>query len=181
MRDPSPVVDRRDIAHCEHSHSILTRRVVANGAVQIWRQCVRCGSAVGSAIARSKVDRQIDSLPEWDEALADRWSDALRDAWQRRMDARKADADSKSAQWWARYNEYLQSPEWRAKRKAVMDRAGGVCEGCRSARATQVHHLTYQHAGHVSPGGELLWELVAVCDDCHDRAHMRVSEQERAA
>lgn len=97
---------------CEHQHSILTRRTVANGTVQVWRQCRRCGAAVGSAVARAR----------------------------------------------------------------------GVCEGCRSARATQVHHLTYQHAGHVVPGGELLWELVAVCDDCHDRAHMRaVSEQERAA
>lgn len=47
-----------------------------------------------------------------------------------------------------------------------MQRAAHVCEGCRTARATEVHHLTYEHCG-----DEFLWELVAICRSCHERYH----------
>lgn len=68
--------------------------------------------------------------------------------------------------WWATYNAYLESEEWTTRRQHVLERAGGICEGCRDARATQVHHLTYKHVGR-----ELLWELAAVCNDCHEALH----------
>src|SRR5687768_778426 len=66
------------------------------------------------------------------------------------------------------YKKYLASDDWKIKREAVLQRAGGFCEGCRSRMATQVHHLTYQHVGY-----EYLWELVAICRPCHDRLHKR--------
>ena len=64
------------------------------------------------------------------------------------------------------YREYLLSPEWKALRRKVIDRCGGLCEGCREERVTQVHHLTYAHVR-----DELLFELVGLCDACHERAH----------
>lgn len=64
------------------------------------------------------------------------------------------------------YESYLQTDTWRLKRRAVMERAGGICEGCRVKRATQVHHLTYEMLGH-----EMLFQLVAVCDECHLDIH----------
>lgn len=72
--------------------------------------------------------------------------------------------EEKNRQWWARYDKYLQSEVWRAKRAAVLDRARGLCEGCRNAKATQVHHLTYDHVFE-----EPLWDLVASCSACHER------------
>jgi 5-methylcytosine-specific restriction endonuclease McrA len=36
-------------------------------------------------------------------------------------------------------------------------------DGCQS-RATQVHHLTYRHLGN-----EPLFELMAICRDCHEQ------------
>lgn len=71
-----------------------------------------------------------------------------------------------SDNWWAWYNDYLNSDAWRAKRRKVLDRCGGLCEGCRNAPVNQVHHLTYAHVG-----DELLYELVGLCVDCHERAH----------
>lgn len=68
--------------------------------------------------------------------------------------------------WHEWYRRYLLSSDWQMRREAVMQRAGGFCEGCRAHTATQVHHLTYDHVGY-----ELLWELVAVCSDCHKRVH----------
>lgn len=64
------------------------------------------------------------------------------------------------------YAEYLRSTEWAARRERVMQRAGGICEGCRMQPATEVHHLTYEHMTQ-----EFLFELVAICSDCHARWH----------
>lgn len=70
------------------------------------------------------------------------------------------------AEWWARYNGYLRTPEWRRRSALVIARAGGICEGCRENPAKQAHHLTYENVG-----AEFLWELRAVCNGCHDRYH----------
>jgi hypothetical protein len=74
--------------------------------------------------------------------------------------------DQEEEQWWNEYDEYLNTDEWGRRRSLVMNRAGGMCEGCRERRATQVHHLTYKHVKN-----EFLWELVAICDICHGRIH----------
>lgn len=69
--------------------------------------------------------------------------------------------------WWARYHEYMASPEWRAKRAQVLKRSNGRCETPRcSRRADQVHHLTY-----VRLGDELLDDLRAICMPCHRIEH----------
>jgi len=62
--------------------------------------------------------------------------------------------------WYAEF--YLNTEHWRDLRLRVLERADHCCEGCQEARATEVHHLTYEHIGH-----EMLWELVAVCAACH--------------
>lgn len=66
----------------------------------------------------------------------------------------------------AQYAEYLKSPEWAERRKLVMQRAAGICEGCRKHPATEVDHLTYKHVTR-----EFLFELVAICGGCHARYH----------
>jgi 5-methylcytosine-specific restriction endonuclease McrA len=71
-----------------------------------------------------------------------------------------------SEHWWRQYNTYLESPEWKARRKAVLERDEFLCQGCRKQRATQVHHLTYDRKGN-----EMLFDLVAVCDECHEAIH----------
>lgn len=64
------------------------------------------------------------------------------------------------------YAEYLGSEKWARIRSRVMERAGGVCEGCLERPATQAHHLTYEHLF-----DEFVFELVALCTTCHDRLH----------
>ena len=78
----------------------------------------------------------------------------------------------------AEYREYLDGPQWRERRELVMARAGQTCEGCRKHHAENVHHLTYAHIQH-----EFLFELVALCRDCHERWHRvgRYAEWEESA
>jgi 5-methylcytosine-specific restriction endonuclease McrA len=73
---------------------------------------------------------------------------------------------SEHDEWWARYYAHLASEKWKALRAKVIEREGGLCQGCRAARAVHVHHLTYRHLG-----DEPLYDLAAVCKACHAREH----------
>ena len=139
---------------CGSTLSELRKRVVSNGSIQIVAQCLVCGRSASNPIRHRP---QHDLLPVWDDSIALRY-DVERA--QDRVQAR--------AEWFAEHDDYLRTPEWRAKRQRVLERCGGLCEGCREARATQVHHLSYEHWK-----CELLWELVAVCDACHEAAHSK--------
>lgn len=61
------------------------------------------------------------------------------------------------------YSTYMASREWRLKRQEVMEVNGGLCFRCQSAKATQVHHLTYAHLGNEFPE-----DLQPVCRPCHE-------------
>jgi 5-methylcytosine-specific restriction endonuclease McrA len=64
-----------------------------------------------------------------------------------------------------RYQEYLRSPEWRARREVVARRSGGVCERCggRSGEdARDLHHLHYRTLYDERPE-----DLQHLCRSCH--------------
>ena len=87
-------------------------------------------------------------------------------AWEKEREQRERERLREQAEWRARYDEYMQTPEWARKRDLVLRRAHGICEGCGWRRAVQAHHTTYAHVF-----DEFLWELRAVCRACHDRYH----------
>lgn len=62
----------------------------------------------------------------------------------------------------------MQPKVWLLKDKddVVMTRDQYQCKGCGHKQAEDVHHLTYDHIF-----DELLFELIAVCRDCHTRIH----------
>lgn len=97
--------------------------------------------------------------PPIDQNRWKNWIEAKRIAKKDAEAAARAPAD-------AEYSRYLGSPEWAAKRQLVFERAGGVCEGCGLAKATDVHHVTYEHRYE-----EFLFELLALCHPCHLRVH----------
>jgi hypothetical protein len=80
---------------------------------------------------------------------------------QQEYQAQRAAADR---EWWRKYESYLQSPQWKRKRAAVLQRAAGRCEACYERKATEVHHSTYQHVF-----DEPLFDLHAICRECHER------------
>lgn len=141
---------------CEGGSSELRRRHLGNGSIQIVYQCLTCGRSASNPLSKATVPGFM-KLPTWDDSLA-----ALYDQ------TRQQEREDKRSDWFEEHNAYLLTPKWRSKRAAVLRRSEGMCEGCAEAPATQVHHLTYEHWQ-----DELLWELVAVCDNCHDRAHAK--------
>jgi hypothetical protein len=172
------------LASCEHESVDIRAVTCSNGAIQYVKQCLTCGEKVGSAIKHADVIAargDLQFIAPFDVALRDasRHSSriaALRAPIETVVSKRAAErTEALNAQRerlgdWYR-DEYLLSSEWAEKRTLVIHRAGGICEGCRSRKASVVHHLTYGHVG-----DELLYELVALCRRCHDRAHRRIEE-----
>lgn len=60
------------------------------------------------------------------------------------------------------YHAYLRSPEWKAKRDAQVEAAGGRCQVCNSAKQLNCHHRTYERIGNEIPD-----DLFVLCADCH--------------
>jgi hypothetical protein len=148
---------------CEHPSTELRCKTATNGVRRYHEQCLRCGDYVRPVKAAEIPPAVRDDAPAFDQELQDRWEKKkYADFGRRRDDAERAE----DARWWQWYSTYLESPAWREKRRLVLARANGTCEGCAAARATQIHHLTYARAGN-----ELLFDLVAVCQPCHQRAH----------
>jgi 5-methylcytosine-specific restriction protein A len=64
-------------------------------------------------------------------------------------------------------------PGWHRTRAAVLARAGGVCEECRAAPATDVHHIVARHLG----GSDDPGNLRALCGACHGHITGRQGRQ----
>lgn len=64
------------------------------------------------------------------------------------------------------YHDYLQSPEWKAKRNAVLERDKHKCRIC-DGKADRVHHMTYDRKFN-----EPLYDLISVCKECHTMIHL---------
>lgn len=154
-----PQACRRGVEVCGSTTFALRKRMKDNGTLYAYQyQCLTCGAENGTVKA-SEAERLRLPSSEWDDALFKKWNDA-------RFEAHQQQKQQDRAGWFKQYDKYLESPAWKAKRQKVLQRAKGVCEGCGDRPPAQVHHLTYKHVGN-----EFLWELVAVCNQCHDRAH----------
>lgn len=69
------------------------------------------------------------------------------------------------------YEEYLRHPKFRAIRAQAMEAAKGVCQRCKKARATEVHHLRYPPWGTF----DTVDNLLPVCHQCHCEIHGKES------
>lgn len=116
--------------------------------------------------ALAHAGHDVPNLPEWDDELRDRYEEQWRSDSKRELEAMVRRGEQEASEWRVAYEEHLRSPKWAALRRKVMQRCGGRCEGCADAQAVHVHHLHYKNLG-----DELLWELVGVCLDCHQRVH----------
>lgn len=150
-----------ELDHCTH---MTTTRVVYpldNGQIRQRFQCAGCGQLSGF--------KTMDKSREW-PMFVDVVT-PLRIAREEAREYAQAMADmvreEKNSDWWRWYTNYLKSPMWMTRRDVVLERDNYRCtamlKGCQG-RANQVHHLTYDHAGN-----EPLFELVSVCEGCHNQ------------
>ena len=108
----------------------------------------------------------LSAVPNFDESLPINWH---KERERKRLEILGADPEANKKallNFWAWYREYLDSHEWKEKRTRVLLRANNICEGCGEKKAMEAHHLSYKHRG-----AEFLFELVALCQECHAKLH----------
>jgi hypothetical protein len=69
------------------------------------------------------------------------------------------------------YEDYLQTPWWRARRNRALALAGYRCQRCPAKRNLEVHHRTYERIG-----AELDDDLEVVCRGCHEGEHFNQTQ-----
>lgn len=158
---------------CEHKTNIIVRRIYSNGVLNFQYQCTKCGRVRTIKKSSLTAEQQLNA-PEYDPDINDRYYHARNEAWQSKRDAEDAEKQKKDREWWIKYNIYLESDRWKKKRQRVLDRALHICEGCGRNGAVHVHHENYSRVGN-----EMLWDLRAVCKDCHSRLHPNKNEGRR--
>jgi len=142
---------------CIHEKTKTVVRKFKNGSVHCVVQCQKCGDQVGGA---KKWEAICESFDDWDQSICNAWKEEC----EADAERRKQDRD----EWFSDYDEYLGSPQWKSLREKIMQRASGLCECCKNAPATSVHHLTYYRVG-----CEAEFDLIAVCHECHEALHVR--------
>lgn len=88
---------------------------------------------------------------------------------------RKRERKTKAEEWWNKYHDYLDSEAWKTKRALVLNRDRHQCQGCCQKPATTIHHLTYDNVFN-----EPLYDLVSLCDECHEKAHHQKKDRRRS-
>jgi len=71
-----------------------------------------------------------------------------------------------------RYKEYINSPQWKERSRAVKEARGNRCEHCGISGTEAVlttHHLTYERLGR-----EYAEDLVVLCKVCHTLVHSKL-------
>lgn len=147
---------------CTHAVAKIRKRTASNGSSMYGKQCVRCGSLVGTWIPHSEI-KNPESIEPMDCTLQNNYfktCQELRTALiERKREITKSDFDDS-------YRDYLLSDAWKEKRILVKRRCKSICEGCGKNTVQEVHHLTYKNVEK-----EFLFELVGLCLGCHAAYH----------
>lgn len=131
---------------------------------KIFRYCIPEDELVKLApFKKSEIKINPMSQPDYYTNLwaeQDRQRQKAQEAYEQRLKEREHRYD---------YQEYLNSPEWKAKRRQRLALDKYTCRLCGSGKNLHVHHISYKNLG--KP--EELDDLITLCDKCHARVHER--------
>lgn len=140
-----------------------SRLILSNGAYHVRNQCNNCGFVSSQSLGGFKSEDK-DNLPIVNvnarESRDKIKNYSYQTAYKKISDLKEQKRLSQIKEY---RNDYLQSSTWREKRLLVLQRDNWICQSCRTAKATDVHHLNYDHIRN-----EPLFELVSVCRRCHE-------------
>jgi len=146
---------------CKHYKTSLVK-YSNNGGWAIRRMCSLCYKMIGDFIAQEDCE-DIDKLhviikEKHDRFHSDNWEKlAKRLEWLTRLHE-----EYHKSNWFSEHNDYLKSETWQEKREEVLRRDKYLCQACLKRKATEIHHLSYDHWKN-----EPLYELISVCHECH--------------
>lgn len=147
-------------SYCKHEHDSFIKYEVG-GNFRVQNICTDCHTTHGSFIKQAGLN--LNEIRTIEKAKYDLWRDSMsRKCYERMVKLNDQHQDYMKVKWLKQHNVYLNTPEWRTKRADVLKRDNYICQACLKERATEVHHLNYDHYGK-----EPLFELISVCKSCH--------------
>lgn len=154
---------------CSHPATIVVCEPDSLERPQYFERCDHCGLKLSSAISHEKAKAAgiSDRTREDVEALSARYTNERRSRYDAMLTAAAERCQGLNRQ---SYDDYLRSPAWQRRSAKIIERANGICEGCLTNPATEVHHMSYEHVG-----AEFAFELLALCGPCHRRWHSRAA------
>lgn len=129
------------LRECPHSSTRYVRAIASNNSEHIRKQCTDCGLLIGNPIKKGTVSE----IYPHDTSMYGLHEERRKREYQAIIQRHVRRQKTRNSQFWQEYAAYLRSDKWHQKRKLVLQRASGVCEGCLSHPATQVHHLSYDN------------------------------------
>lgn len=130
--------------------------------------CRNCGTT--SPVIKMDPSNEYLTLPVLDK-LVQKDTQSCRqnrsaDFFQYLKQRREEMLEKRNDEFWSKYTLYLNSDDWKNKRSLVLKRDNNICQACLTNAANQVHHLTYERVFN-----EPLFDLVSICNTCHDKIH----------
>lgn len=151
--------------------------VTASQTIQVREQCQYCGNIKGNSIGGFNKDER-ERLPVADVDKRERRSTFISGAYkklsEKKLELSRTKNKERYHQRLKEYSDYLNSPEWKAKRLLVLQRDKYLCQSCLLTKAIQVHHKTYEFCD--LKGNEPCFDLFSVCLPCHDYIENRKRE-----
>jgi 5-methylcytosine-specific restriction endonuclease McrA len=155
---------------CKNRDAEYVRMITAGGTTQVKMQCRNCGKVSGQAIGGFTA-AQKSAMPLLDQERRDKNEEmrsiVTHNYYNKLRELREQKFIKQKQEWFAEYNKYLESPQWKRKREEVLKRDKYLCQACLDAYATQVHHKSYEFVD--LQGNEPAFDLVAICVPCHNR------------
>jgi 5-methylcytosine-specific restriction endonuclease McrA len=148
---------------CRHRSQEIRSIPIKNG-IQIKNVCLSCGERLGDSLATKNFPEKpeiFDAIGIHQSYLESRDTERFEIVKRHQILQGDPELAEKRA-----YSAYLKSAEWEKKRQKVFKRDGNLCQGCRENTATEIHHLSYDNKY-----SEMIFQLVAVCEECHSFLH----------
>ena len=149
------------------SHDFDNRiKVASNGVKHVRQQCKKCEFISSSSMPGFSKEEK-DLMTEINEESLRMQQEDYSNFWKTKSEGLNRIIASRSNNWWANYNKYLNSVYWIQKRNLALKRDNYLCQDCFQSRATQVHHLKYDFVDF--KGSEPTYDLISLCKECHDK------------
>ncbi|MEE9364856.1 MAG: hypothetical protein V3U92_19825 [Cellulophaga sp.] len=149
---------------CKDIHEIITIDHKPSGHIALYYQCTSCGSSPNRNKPLSTKKYGEDIRTEFSNSRFSEFKENKERERQELAELKSEYRKRNSKQY--KYYEYLTSNKWKELREKVKERDEFLCQECKTKKAEEVHHLTYENVF-----DEKLSDLISVCSDCHKELH----------
>ena len=155
---------------CRNPYKIVTIDRKDHFLFFLYEQCLNCNGSINrtkplSAKKNSDKIRGEFSISTYEFWLKER-SQEMKD-----ISLSKKNYDYVNSAYY-KYEQYLNSKEWKKLRKIIFERDKNKCCICKINEASDVHHLTYKNLFN-----EKMEDLISVCRDCHLEIHKNLENE----